>query len=446
MTADAESQRVANVEGTRHMVELAEAVEAGRVHMVSSIAAAGLYKGTWREDMFDEAQNLDNHPYFRTKHESEGVVRDECARPWRVYRPGIVVGNSETGEMDKVDGPYYFFKLIRRIRSTVPQWMPMPGVEGREINIVPVDFVVQAMDHIAHLDGLDGRAFRLTDPNPHTAGEVIDIFARAAHAPQSSVRVPAGGDRGARSRCSASALSGRPLADAVADRVLADFGIPRSVLIYVNYPTHFDSRQTQAALDGHRDHGAAAGGLRRQALGLLGAPPRPRPLPRPHAGRRRPRARSGSIGGIAQIIEQQIPDELMRLGRRLQGNVSLEKAVRGRIVMVTGASSGIGKSAAMKIADAGGIVLLVARTPEKLEATTRPDRGRRRHRPHPPLRPLRPRRHRPDGRRGARRARPRRRPGQQRRPLDPALDRALLRPPPRLRAHDAAQLPRRRCG
>ena len=130
MTADAESQRIANVEGTRHMVEFAEAVEAGRVHMVSSIAAAGLYKGTWREDMFEEAQDLDTHPYFRTKHESEAVVRNELSRPWRVYRPGIVVGHSETGEMDKIDGPYYFFKLIRRIRNVVPQWMPMLGRRG----------------------------------------------------------------------------------------------------------------------------------------------------------------------------------------------------------------------------------------------------------------------------------------------------------------------------
>src|SRR5918999_53046 len=97
MTADEESQKVANIEGTRHLVELAEAVDAGRIHMVSSIAAAGLYRGVWREDMFDEAQNLDNHPYFRTKHDSERVVR-ESKRPWRVYRPGIVVGDSETGE------------------------------------------------------------------------------------------------------------------------------------------------------------------------------------------------------------------------------------------------------------------------------------------------------------------------------------------------------------
>src|SRR6476619_888926 len=174
MEADGESQRVANVEGTRHMVQLADAIEAGCVHMVSSIAAAGLYEGTWREDMFDEAQNLDNHPYFRTKHDSERVVREESGRPWRVYRPGIVVGNSQTGEMDKVDGPYYFFKLIRRIRNAVPQWMPMLGIEGREINIVPVDFVVEAMDHIAHPEGLDGQGFSLTDPNPLSAGAVID--------------------------------------------------------------------------------------------------------------------------------------------------------------------------------------------------------------------------------------------------------------------------------
>ena len=367
MTADAESQRVANVEGTRHMVEFAEAVEAGRVHMVSSIAAAGLYRGTWREDMFDEAQDLDTHPYFRTKHESEGVVRTECERPWRVYRPGMVVGNSETGEMDKVDGPYYFFKLIRRIRNAVPQWMPMPGVEGREINIVPVDFVVRAMDHIAHLDDLDGRAFHLTDPNPPTAGEVIDIFAGAAHAPQSSVRVPPGALETVEPILRL-AVTATPLGDAVADRILADFGIPRSVLVYVNYPTHFDSRQTEMALSGTDitvpPLEAYAGKLWDYWERHLDPD-----LFRDRTLMGAARGRLGLIGGIAQVIEQQIPDELMRLGRRLQGSISLEKAVRGRVVMVTGASSGIGKSAALKIAAAGGTVLLVARTPEKLEQT-----------------------------------------------------------------------------
>ena len=253
------------------MVQFAEAVEAGRVHMVSSIAAAGLYKGTWREDMFEEAQDVDTHPYFQTKHESEGVVRNECARPWRVYRPGIVVGNSETGEMDKVDGPYYFFKLIRRIRNTVPQWMPMPGVEGREINIVPVDFVVKAMDHIAHPRASTAGPSTSPIPNPPTAGEVIDTFARAAHAPQSSVRLPAGGDRRARAAGQDRGLTAMPLGDAVADRVLADFGIPRSVLVYVNYPTHFDSRQTAGGARRHRDHASRRWRPTRASSGTTGS-------------------------------------------------------------------------------------------------------------------------------------------------------------------------------
>jgi NAD(P)-dependent dehydrogenase (short-subunit alcohol dehydrogenase family) len=367
MTADAESQRLANVDGTRHMVELAHAVEAGRVHLVSSIAAAGLYEGTWREDMFEEAENLDVHPYFRTKHDSEGVVRKELERPWRVYRPGIVVGHSETGEMDKVDGPYYFFKLIRRIRNAVPQWIPLIGVEGREINLVPVDFVVRAMDHIAHQEGLDGRTFHLTDPDPPTAGEVIDIIASAAHAPRSSVRVPAGVIDVLEPLLRAG-VSTVPLAETVTDGLLADLGIPKTVLRYVNYPTRFDSRMAQAALAGtdikvppleayasvlwdywerHLDPD-----LFRDRT-LMGAA----------------RGRAGLVGGASQVIEQQVPDELLRLGRRVQGSVSLEKAVRGRVVMVTGASSGIGRSAALKLADAGGIVLLVARTPEKLETT-----------------------------------------------------------------------------
>jgi len=366
MTADAESQRLANVEGTRHMVEFADAVEAGRVHMVSSIAAAGLYKGTWREDMFEEAESLDTHPYFRTKHDSEAIVRYECDRPWRVYRPGIVVGHSETGEMDKIDGPYYFFKLIRRIRNAVPQWVPMIGVEGRQINLVPVDFVAKAMDHIAHEEGLDGRAFHLTDPNPKSAGEVIDIFAQAAHAPQSSARVPAAAVDGLTPMLKGLAML--PPFGLAADSVLADFGIPRSVLTYINYPTSFDSRQAQAALAGtdirvppleayadklwdywerHLDPD-----LFRDRT-LVGAV----------------RGNAGAVGGVTQIIEQQIPDELLRLGRKVLGTDSLEQAVRGRVVMVTGASSGIGRSAALKIADAGGIVLLVARTAEKLEET-----------------------------------------------------------------------------
>lgn len=190
MSASAESQQVANIEGTRNALDLGAAIDAGCFHHASSIAAAGLYPGVFREDMFDEAEGLDD-PYLRTKHESERLVRDETRIPWRVYRPGMVVGHSKTGEMDKVDGPYYYFTLIKKLRQMLPPWMPVLGLEGGRINIVPVDFVADAMDHIAHKPRLDGHTFHLTDPEPMRVGEVLNAFARAGHAPEMSMRIDA---------------------------------------------------------------------------------------------------------------------------------------------------------------------------------------------------------------------------------------------------------------
>ncbi len=171
LTASAEDQERTNVEGTRHVVEFAQAVQAGCFHDVSSIAAAGLYEGTFREDMFEEAEELD-HPYFRTKHDSEGIVRKECKRPWRIYRPGFVVGHSRTGYIDKIDGPYYFFKLIQRMREMLPAWVPTIGIEGGRINIVPVDFVADALDFLAHKKGLCESRARAANDDAHQRAHV----------------------------------------------------------------------------------------------------------------------------------------------------------------------------------------------------------------------------------------------------------------------------------
>ncbi len=328
MTADAESQRIANVEGTRHAVELAEAVDAEHFHMVSSIAAAGLYKGTFTEDMFEEAHDVENHPYFQTKHESEAVVRDESKVPWRVYRPGIVVGDSETGEIDKIDGPYYFFKLLQRARNMMPPWMPGVGIEGREINVVPVDFVVQAMDHIAHLPDEDGKVFHLTDPNPLSAGQLVNTFARSAHAPEAAMRI----DSKMLDMVPKQVRTGMqmlPPVKRITDQVLKDLGIPREVLVYINYPTSFDSTNTQKALEGTG----------------ISVPP---------------------LASYADVLwdywERNLDPDLFK-------DRSLSGAIGGKTVLITGASSGIGKAAAIKAAEAGAKVLLVARTPEKLEET-----------------------------------------------------------------------------
>jgi NAD(P)-dependent dehydrogenase (short-subunit alcohol dehydrogenase family) len=328
MTADADAQEVANVEGTRHAVQLAGAIDAGCFHQVSSIAAAGLYRGVWREDMFDEAEKLDTHPYFRTKHESERVVRDECIRPWRVYRPGMVVGDSRTGEMDKVDGPYYMFKLLQRVRRVLPSWLPTLGVEGGEINIVPVDFVADAIDHIAHQPALDGEAFHLTDPDPHTAGEVLNIFAREADAPQATLRLDSGITDPATSVMS-TGMRLFPPARRAAKAALAEVGIPAEVVTYINYPTRFDSSRAQEALEGTG----------------ISVPPL-----ESYAGR------------VWDYWERNLDPGLFQ-DRTLSG------AVRGKTILITGASSGIGRAAAVKVAAAGATVLLVARSLDKLEET-----------------------------------------------------------------------------
>jgi short-subunit dehydrogenase len=328
ITADAEAQEIANVEGTRHAIELAGAVEAGCFHQVSSIAVAGLYRGEWREDMFDGAQRLDNNPYFRTKHESERLVREECPRPWRVYRPGIVVGDSRTGEIDKIDGPYYFFKALQRARRVLPSWLPAIGIEGGEINIVPVDYVASAIDHIAHKPKLDGRAFHLTDPNPKTAGEVINLFAKAADAPQMTIRLGEDVTEPATSAIRG-VLKFLPPAKRLTKAALGQLGLPASALTYVDYPTRFDSSGARAALAGSG----------------IEVPPL-----ESYATR------------IWDYWERNLDPDLFK-------DRSLAGAVRGKIVLITGASSGIGKATAVKVADAGATVLLVARSIEKLEET-----------------------------------------------------------------------------
>ena len=328
MTAGYEAQEIANVEGTRHAVELAGAIEAGCFHQVSSIAAAGLYKGEWREDMFEEAEKLDTHPYFRTKHESERVVREDCPRPWRVYRPGIVVGDSRTGEIDKVDGPYYFFKLLQQARRVLPSWLPAVGIEGGEINIVPVDFVTDAIDHIAHQPDLDGQTFSLTDPAAKSAGEVINLFARAADAPQAALRLDSDVTDPATSLVR-TGLRFFPPARRAVKAGLGQLGIPASMLSYVNYPTRFDSSNAQAALKGSG----------------ISVPPL-----ESYADR------------VWDYWERTLDPDLFK-------DRSLSAAVRGKVVLITGASSGIGKAAAVKAADAGATVLLVARSLEKLEET-----------------------------------------------------------------------------
>ena len=262
----------ANVLGTRNALDFAHDVGAGCFHFVSSIAAAGRFRGTFTERMFGEAEGLDL-PYFRTKHESEGLVRTTCKVPWRIYRPGMVVGDSRSGVIDKVDGPYYLFKLIQKVRDCLPRWVPLAGIEGGHINLVPVDFVAAAMVHLAHAPEQDGECFHLTDPKDRRVGDVLNVFARAAHAPTMMLRF----DTGAGSSPSGvtrpvSALL--PSVRRIAGQLFEDLGIPKSLIGLLDSSDHVRFGEGAGAARTGGDSRARLGFVRLAAVGLLGALPR----------------------------------------------------------------------------------------------------------------------------------------------------------------------------
>jgi NAD(P)-dependent dehydrogenase (short-subunit alcohol dehydrogenase family) len=330
LEADEASQVQVNIDGTRNVVEFAKAVNAGHLHHVSSIAAAGLYEGVFREDMFDEAEGLD-HPYYMTKHESEKIVRRECKVPWTVYRPAAVVGDSTTGEMDKIDGPYYFFKLIQRMRQILPPWFPAIGLEGGRINIVPVDFVVAALVHISHSrQSIDGKCFHLVDPVGYRVGDVLAIFARAAHAPRMNLFVNAA-LLGFIPKSVKKGMMALAPVRRLYRAVIKDLGVPEDILTFVNYPTRFDRRETDAALKGS---GIECPNLNDYAWRLW------------------------------DYWERHL-DPALFVDRSLRGTVG------GKVVLVTGGSSGIGLSAARRFAEAGAITIICGRGEDKLASAVK---------------------------------------------------------------------------
>jgi short-subunit dehydrogenase/thioester reductase-like protein len=331
MTATDELNEQLNVGGTRAAVDLAAALDAGVLHHVSSVAVAGDHAGSFDETMFDVGQRLPS-AYHRTKFASERIVRDESPVPWRIYRPAVVLGHSETGAMDKIDGPYYFFPLFKRLRDTVPQWLPLVGVDLGDTNTVPVDYVAKAMDRLGHQPGLDGRAFHLVSPEPQRTVDVVNIFAAAAQAPRFAVPVDRRLTGVLSSRWMTRPITGlmrTPPARVALRETVGRLGVPLEVLEHVSFPTVFASAHTRRALAGS---GISCPDLEEYAATLWA------------------------------YWEDHLDTDTAR-------DRGIVERLKDRRVVVTGASSGIGKVVALKVAQAGGVPILVARGKDKLEET-----------------------------------------------------------------------------
>lgn len=231
-----ELARRVNVDGTARVLDLCRSLPAlARLHHVSTCYVSGRYDGIFTEDDLDVGQAFRNH-YESTKHDAEMLVRKAMADglPATIYRPGIVVGDSRTGETQKYDGPYYLASFLRRQArlAVVPSVGPRDDVR---VCLVPRDFVVDAMDELSASDRSLGRTYALTDPHPPTVHQVVDAFATALDKHVVWVPLPLG------------------LTHAFVDRVPGMerlFGLPAESLDYFASPTVYDTTNTVADLVG----------------------------------------------------------------------------------------------------------------------------------------------------------------------------------------------------
>ncbi len=365
LTAEAEPQQKTNVEGTRNALQAAQTLDAGCFHHVSSIAVAGTYAGRFTESMFEQATGLDD-PYFITKHQAERCVREEAEIPYRIYRPSMVVGHSKTGEMDKIDGPYYMFQLLETLGRALPSWLPLVGIEGGQFNIVPVDYVAEAMVHIAHQPDLDGQCFHLTDPTHYRLGELFNLIAAQSNKlPAFAWEVPN----------STLNLLPKNAIPALATQtwvknLLGRLGIAPSALGYVTYPTTYGCSNTQIALSNSTikppvlaDYMPVLWRYWREYLS---------PQTKKAANRK----------SAAELSKEKVllrRPEIMPYFKRakdhwtwntksiFKSRSALEERVNNKVILLTGASSGIGAQVAHRLAFAGATVLLVARSKDTLE-------------------------------------------------------------------------------
>lgn len=164
-----------NVTGTNHVNEWVKNLKnLNRYVYFSTAYVAGLREGILYEHELIKPPAFKNY-YEETKYEAEVLVeRLKEKLPITIIRPGIVKGNSRTGETTKFDGPYFILNVLDRLRF-LPVF-PHLGKSEAVINLVPIDYILEATAYLSFFEGGVNKTYHLTDPNPYKVSEIYEMF------------------------------------------------------------------------------------------------------------------------------------------------------------------------------------------------------------------------------------------------------------------------------
>lgn len=165
-----------NIGTAREALELAELAEnLERLVFWSTAMVAGKRRGQVLEDELEPSGPFRNE-VERTRMCAERMVREVLdSVPTTILRPSLIVGDSQTGEIERLDGPYLLVLLM--LNAPADLRVPLAGRGSVPLNLVPIDYVVDAGLHIAAQEASVGRTFHLVDPAPPTTREVFETIA-----------------------------------------------------------------------------------------------------------------------------------------------------------------------------------------------------------------------------------------------------------------------------
>lgn len=178
-----------NLNGTKNVNDLVRSLkDPRRYNYVSTCYVAGKRDGVILETELEHDAGFRNF-YEESKYLAESEVEKLKAElPVTIFRPSVVVGDSHTGETTKYDGIYYLIHYLRR----APWLLRVLNVGNTKVqlNLVPVDFVVEAMAALGRDKRAVGKTVALADPNPLTTAELFDTIAKEMTGRQSEFRPP----------------------------------------------------------------------------------------------------------------------------------------------------------------------------------------------------------------------------------------------------------------